>query len=50
MMLIPSGITPIAAPCSARPATISASELVSADTAEPRISRPRLTRTIRRLP
>ncbi|SEO57699.1 hypothetical protein SAMN04489732_101492 [Amycolatopsis saalfeldensis] len=50
MMLIPKGITPIAQPWSPRPATISASELVSAESTEPATSTARLASSTRRLP
>jgi hypothetical protein len=50
MMLMPSGMTPIAQPWRARPATIGARELLSALTTEPPTSRPRLSSRMRRLP
>ncbi len=48
--LIPSGIRPVARPCSARPTTTGNSALLSAQTTEPMISSTRLTIIIRFLP
>ncbi|GAB3745676.1 hypothetical protein GCM10027598_82660 [Amycolatopsis oliviviridis] len=50
MMLIPSGITPAAKPCSTRPATIGTSVSLRPATTEPAISMPRLSSSIRRFP
>ncbi len=50
MMLIPSGMTPAARPCSARPVTIGSSVSLSAATVDPATSSTRLISSIRRLP
>ncbi len=48
--LMPSGITPAAQPCSARPTIIGTSEELSAPTTDPATSSPRQISSIRRLP
>lgn len=50
MTLMPSGTTPAARPCSARPTIIGTSESLNAATTEPLTSRTMLTSSIRRLP
>ncbi len=50
MMLMPSGIAPIAPPWMARPITMRTSSEVSAQISEPTTSRPRATMSMRRLP
>ncbi len=50
MMLMPSGMTPAARPWSVRPTIIGIRLSLSAPTTEPVISRPRLTRSMRRFP
>jgi hypothetical protein len=50
MMLIPSGTTPAARPCSVRATIMTASEWLSAPTADPATSIARLASSIRRLP
>jgi hypothetical protein len=50
MMLMPSGMTPAARPCSARPRMNGTRELLRAQTSEPASRMPRLTNSMRRLP
>jgi hypothetical protein len=50
MMLMPSGMTPIAQPCSPRPMTIGSSDPASAATTEPAMSTTTLASRILRLP
>lgn len=50
MTLMPSGMTPAASPCRARPTIIGPTVSLSAASTEPTTSTPRLTSSMRRLP